>query len=170
EERLHIVMGRLMAYVKIDEIIKLIRASEDQAEARANLQKKFKFSERQSEDIVNLRLGQLTKLDGVALNEERKTLEAERKGLKEILGDEKELKKVVVSELTQDSKTFGDERRTLIKTAERAQVERTVVEEPVTVILSRKGWIRARTGHGLDATQLSFKDGDALLRTLECKT
>jgi topoisomerase-4 subunit A len=58
----------------------------------------------------------------------------------------------------------------LIKTAERAQVERTVVEEPVTVIVSRKGWVRARTGHGLDVSQLSFKDGDALLQTLECKT
>src|SRR4030095_3790811 len=106
---------------------------------------------------------------GIKLNDERKALEAERKGLKEILDDEKELKKVVVNELAQDAKTFGDERRTLSKTAERAQVERTVVEEPVTVILSRKGWIRARTGHGLDVTQLSFKDGDALLQTLELK-
>jgi topoisomerase IV subunit A len=170
EERLHIVKGRLEAYADIDEIIKLIRKSEDQAEARQKLREKFKFSERQAEDIVNLRLGQLTKLDGVALEAERKALEAERKGLKEILGDEKELKKLVVGELTEDAKKFGDERRTLIKTAERAQVERTVVEEPVTVILSRKGWIRARTGHGLDVSQLSFKDGDALLQTLECKT
>jgi len=170
EARLHIVEGRLKAFARIDEIIKLIRASEDQAEARSNLQKRFKFSEKQSEDIVNLRLGQLTRLDGVALNDEKKALEAERKGLKEILGDEKELKKRVVSELQEDARKFGDERRTLIKTAERAQVERTVVEEPVTVILSRKGWIRARTGHGLDVSQLSFKDGDALLQTLECKT
>jgi topoisomerase-4 subunit A len=170
EERLHIVKGRLQAYADIDEIIKLIRKSEDPAEARANLQKRFKFTERQSEDIVNLRLGQLTRLDGVALEAERKALEAERKSLKEILGDEKELRKLVVAELNEDAKKFGDERRTLIKTAERAQVERTVVEEPVTVILSRKGWIRARTGHGLDVSQLSFKDGDALLQTLECKT
>ncbi|HWM41378.1 MAG TPA: DNA topoisomerase IV subunit A, partial [Burkholderiales bacterium] len=170
EERLHIVLGRLMAFVKIDEIIKLIRASEDQAEARLNLQKRFKFTEKQSEDIVNLRLGQLTKLDGVALNDERKALEGERKDLRKLLDDEKELKKLVITELQDDAKKFGDERRTLIKTAERAQVERTVVEEPVTVILSRKGWIRARTGHGLDVSQLSFKDGDALLQTLECKT
>ena len=170
EGRLHIVMGRLMAYVKIDEIIKLIRASEDQADARLNLQKRFKFSEKQSEDIVNLRLGQLTKLDGIGLNDERKALEAERKELKALLDDEKELKKLVISELNEDAKKFGDERRTLIKAAERAQIERTVVEEPVTVILSRKGWIRARTGHGLDVSQLSFKDGDALLQTLECKT
>src|SRR6185295_17092169 len=112
----------------------------------------------------------LTKLDGIKLNDERKALESERKELKTLLGDEKELKKLVVSELAEDAKKFGDERRTLIKAAERASVERTVVEEPVTVILSRKGWIRARTGHGLDTSQLSFKDGDALLQTLECKT
>jgi topoisomerase-4 subunit A len=169
-ERLEIVMGRLLAYVKIDEIIKLIRASEDQAEAKENLQKKYKFTERQSQDIVDLRLGQLTKLDGIKLNDERKSLENERKDLKGILGDEKELRKVVVGELADDAKKYGDERRTLIKVAERAQVERTVVEEPITVILSQKGWIRARTGHGLDATQLSFKDGDALQQTIECKT
>jgi topoisomerase-4 subunit A len=170
EERLHIVLGRLLAYAKIDEIIKLIRASEDQAEARAKLQKKYGFSDRQAEDIVNLRLGQLTRLDGVKLNDERKALEAERKGLKGILGDEKELKKLVVSELQEDAKKYGDERRTLIRTAERAQVERTVLEEPITVILSRKGWMRARTGHALDLGTLSFKDGDALLQALECKT
>jgi len=170
QERHEIVMGRLLAFVKIDEIIKLIRASEDQPEAKLNLQQKYKFTERQSQDIVDLRLGQLTKLDGIKLNDERKALEAERKDLKSILDDEKELRKIVIAELQEDAKKFGDERRTLIKTAERAQVERTVVEEPVTVILSRKGWIRARTGHGLDVSQLSFKDGDALLQVLECKT
>ncbi|MDF3011218.1 MAG: topoisomerase 4 subunit [Burkholderiales bacterium] len=141
EERLHIVMGRLMAFAKIDEIIKLIRASEDQGEARKNLQTKFKFSEKQAEDIVNLRLGQLTRLDGVKLNEERKTLEAERKGLKDILGNEKELKKLVIAELADDAKKYGDERRTLIKAGERAQIERRVVEEPCR---GRAGSARAR--------------------------
>jgi len=170
EERLHIVMGRLMAYVKIDEIIKLIRSCEDQTEARDRLREKFKFSERQAEDIVNLRLGQLTKLDGVKLNEERKTLETERKGLKEILGDEKALKKLVIEELKEDAKKYGDERRTLIKAAERAQVERTVLEEPITVILSRKGWVRARSGHGVDMGTVGFKDGDQRYLELECKT
>ena len=151
EERLHIVQGRLAAYAKIDEIIKLIRAAEDQADAKAKLQSKYKMSERQAEDIVNLRLGQLTKLDAVKLGEEKKALEADRKQLKTLLGDEKELKKLVVEELKEDAKKYGDERRTLIKPAERAQVERTVVEEPITVILSQKGWIRARTGHNLVA-------------------
>jgi len=170
QERIEIVLGRLLAYAKIDEIIKLIRASEDQPEAKQKLRDKFKFTERQAEDIVNLRLGQLTKLDGVKLNDERKGLEAERKELKTLLGDEKELKKVVVKELAEDAKKYGDERRTLIKPAERAQIERTVVEEPLTVILSGKGWIRARTGHGLDLSSLTFKEGDAIAQTLECKT
>ena len=170
EARLHIVLGRLLAYVRIDEIIRLIRAAEDQADAKQKMMAKWKFSERQAEDIVAIRLGQLTKLDGVKLNEERKALEAERKGLKEILGDEKELKKLVVKELDADARLYGDARRTLIKPAERAQLERTVVEEPITAILSQKGWIRARTGHNLDPATLTFKDGDGLLQLLECKT
>src|SRR5919205_1171919 len=169
-ERIEIVEGRLLAYAKIDDVIKIIRASEDQPSAKEALRKKYKFTERQAEDIVNLRLGQLTKLDGIKLNDEKKALEAERKELKALLGDEKELKKLVVKELGEDAKKYGDERRTLIKAAERAQIERTVVEEPLTVILSKKGWIRARTGHGLDLSTLAFKEGDALAQTLECKT
>src|SRR5205823_2497919 len=170
QERIEIVLGRLLAYAKIDDIIKLIRASEDQPSAKEALRRKYKFTERQAEDIVNLRLGQLTRLDGVKLNDERKALEADRKELKALLGDDKELKKLVVKELAEDAKKYGDERRTLIKPAERAQIERTVVEEPLTVVLSRKGWIRARTGHGLDLSQLTFKEGDALAQALECKT
>jgi topoisomerase-4 subunit A len=170
EERLHIVLGRLLAYARIDEIIKLIRAADDQAEAKAKMQAKWKFTERQAEDIVGIRLGQLTKLDGVKLSDERKALEAERTGLKAILGNEKELKKLVVRELDDDAKKYGDARRTLIKAEERTLVERTVVEEPITVVLSQKGWIRARSGHGLDLGALSFKDGDGLLQSLECRT
>ena len=170
EERLHIVMGRMLAWAKIDEIIKLIRASEDQTEAKAKLREKWKFSERQAEDIVNLRLGQLTRLDGVKLNDERKSLETERKGLKEILGDDKALRKLVITELAEDAKKYGDERRTLIKTDERATIEHTVVEEPITVILSKKGWVRGRSGHGVDMEGVGFKDGDARYMELECKT
>ncbi len=170
EERLHIVLGRLLAYARIDEIIKLIRAAEDQADARRKMIARWKFTERQAEDIANIRLGQLTRLDGVTLNDERKVLEARRKGLKEILGDDKELKKLLVKELDEDAKKYGDARRTLIKTEERTQVERTVVQEPLTVILSQKGWMRARTGHSLDLATLAFKDGDGLLQSLECKT
>ena len=170
EERLHIVQGRLLAYVRIDEIIKLIRAAEDQADAKQKMQAKWKFSERQAEDIVNIRLGQLTRLDGVKLEDEKKALEAQRKGLKGILGEDKELRKLVIGELAEDAKKFGDARRTLIKAEQRTQLERTVVEEPITVVLSQKGWMRARTGHGMDLATLGFKDGDGLLQALECKT
>jgi len=170
EERLHIVLGRLSAYAKIDDIIKVIRSAEDQADAKHKLREKWRFSERQAEDIVNLRLGQLTKLDGVKLNGERKELEAERGALKAILGDEKALRKLVIEELAADAKAYGDERRTLIKSEERAAIERTVLEEPITVILSRKGWVRARTGHGIDLSSVNFKDGDARYLELECKT
>src|SRR5687768_8724627 len=152
QERLEVVEGRLRAFAKIDDIIKLIRSSEDQAEAKQKLREKFKFSERQAQDIVDLRLGQLTKLDGVKLNDEKKALESDRKEFKGLLADEKELKKLVIKELDEDASKYGDERRTLIKAAERAQIERTVVDEAITVILSQKGWIRARTGHGVDLT------------------
>jgi topoisomerase-4 subunit A len=170
EERLHIVQGRLLAYARIDAIIKLIRAAEDQDGAKAQMRAKWKFTERQAEDIVGIRLGQLTRLDGVKLNDEKKTLQAERKGLQQILGDDKLLGKLVAQELEEDAKKFGDARRTLIRAAERAQLERTVLEEPITLVLSQKGWIRARTGHATDLATLAFKDGDGLLQALECKT
>ena len=170
EERLHIVEGRILAWAKIEEIIKVIRASEDQPQAKERLREKWKFSERQAEDIVNLRLGQLTRLDGVKLNDEKKGLQVEQKGLKEILGDEKVLRKLVVSELADDAKKYGDDRRTLVKSEERATIERTVVEEPITVILSKKGWVRGRSGHGIDMGGVGFKDGDGRFMELECKT
>jgi topoisomerase-4 subunit A len=80
------------------------------------------------------------------------------------------LRKLVVKELEADARQYGDARRTVIKSEERAAIERTVVEEPVTVILSAKGWVRARSGHGIDLSAVSFKDGDARHLALECKT
>jgi topoisomerase-4 subunit A len=170
EDRLHIVEGRIKAFVKIDEIIKLIRSCDDQAEAKRKLSEKWGFSERQAEDIVNLRLGQLTRLDGVKLNEEKKGLEKEREEHRRVLGSDRVLRTLVVKELEEDAKKYGDDRRTLIKADERTQIEHTVLEEPVTILLSRKGWIRARVGHGVDLTTVSFKDGDGLAQSAECKT
>ena len=170
ESRLHIVEGRIMAFVHIDEIIKLIRSCEDQAEAKRKLSERWGFSERQAEDIVNLRLGQLTRLDGVKLNDEKKALEKEKDEYRRILDSERVLKNLVVKELEDDAKKYGDARRTLIRADERTSIERAVVEEPVTVILSKKGWIRARVGHGIDLTTVSFKDGDGLSQAAECKT
>jgi topoisomerase-4 subunit A len=170
EDRLHIVEGRIKAFAHIDEIIRIIRASDDVASAKLALIARWAFTERQAQDIVDLRLGQLTRLDGFKLNEERKGLEAERDEYNRILGAERALKGVVVKELEQDAKKYGDDRRTTIESADRAVIERSVVEEPVTVILSRRGWIRARNGHGLGMGAVSFKDGDERFCELECKT
>jgi len=170
EERLHIVEGRIKAFAHIDEIIKVIRASDDPAGARAALIARWKFTERQAQDIIDLRLGQLTKLDGIKLNEERKALQAERDEYNRILGSDRTLKSLVVKELGDDAKKYGDERRTTIESAERASIEHSVVEEPVTVVLSRRGWIRARNGHGVDMSTVSFKDGDERFLEFECKT
>ena len=102
ESRLHIVEGRIMAFVHIDEIIKLIRSCEDQAEAKRKLSERWGFTERQAEDIVNLRLGQLTRLDGVKLNDEKKALEKEKDEYRRILDSERVLKNLVVKELEDD--------------------------------------------------------------------
>ena len=169
-ERLHIVEGRIKAFAHIDEIIKVIRASDDVAAARAALMARWKFTERQAQDICDLRLGQLTKLDGVKLNEERKALQAERDEYNRILGADRALRAVVIDELKQDAKKYGDERRTAIESADRASIEHSVVEEPVTVILSSRGWIRTRNGHGIDMNTVSFKDGDERFLEVECKT
>ena len=110
-DRLHIVEGRIKAFARIDEIIKLIRASEDVAAARTALMARWQFSERQAQDICDLRLGQLTKLDGIKLNEERKGLQAERDEYNRILGSERALRALVIKELEQDAAKYGDERR-----------------------------------------------------------
>jgi len=169
-ERLHIVEGRIIAFAHIDDIIKVIRASEDVPAARAALMARWKFTERQAQDICDLRLGQLTRLDGIKLNEERKRLQAERDEYNRILGSDRVLRALVVKELGEDAKKYGDERRTAIASAERATIERSVVEEPVTVILSGRGWIRARNGHGVDMSAISFKDGDERFMEIECNT
>ena len=170
EDRLHVVEGRIEAFAHIDEIIKVIRASEDVAAARAALMARWKFTERQAQDICDLRLGQLTRLDGIKLNDERKNLQSERDEYNRILGSERLLRGVVIKELEQDAKKYGDPRRTSIESAERASIERSVVEEPVTVILSQRGWIRARNGHAIDMGAVSFKDGDERFLEIECRT
>jgi topoisomerase-4 subunit A len=112
----------------------------------------------------------LTRLDGIKLNDERKALQTERDEFNRILGSDRALRALVVKELEQDAKKYGDPRRSAIESAERASIERSVVEEPVTVILSRRGWVRARNGHGIDMSAVSFKDGDERFVEVECKT
>lgn len=166
-DRIHVLEGRMVVYLNVDEVIQTIRESD---EPRAALMQRFKLSERQAEDILEMRLRQLARLDGIKVEQELADKREEQAKLQELLDNPASLKRTIVREIEADAKQYGDERRTLIKAAERAVVETRVVDEPVTVIVSQKGWLRARQGHGHDATQFGFKQGDDLYGAFECRT
>ena len=167
DDRIHILDGRLLVYLNIDKVIKIIRESD---EPKAALISAFKLSDRQAEDILEIRLRQLARLEGIKIEQELKQLKAEKKELQILLDDESAMKKLVIKEIEADAKQFGDERRTLIEEADKSVVTQTVVDEPVTVIFSEKGWVRGRSGHGHDGSLFTFKEGDALYAAFECRT
>ncbi len=166
-DRIHILEGRQLVLLNIDEVIAIIRAAD---EPRQALMERFKLSERQAEDILEIRLRQLARLEAIKIEQELKGLREDQKKLEEILGSPATLRRLMVREIEQDTKTFGDERRTLILAEKRAVAEVKVVDEPVTVIVSTKGWARVRTGHGHDPAGFAFKAGDALYATFECRS
>ena len=167
EDRIHILEGRQLVLLNIDEVIRIIRESD---EPKPALMQAFGLTERQAEDILEIRLRQLARLEAIRIEQELKELFDERKKLQGLLGSEAMLKKAVIKEIEADIKTYGDDRRTLIEAAEKAAVEARQVEEPVTVIISAKGWVRSRQGHGHDARQFNFKTGDELAGAHEVKT
>ena len=167
EDRIHILEGRQLVLLNIDEVIRIIRESD---EPKPALMQAFGLTERQAEDILEIRLRQLARLEAIRIKQELKELFDERKKLQGLLGSEATLKKAVIKEIEADIKTYGDDRRTLIEAAEKAAVEARQVEEPVTVIISAKGWVRSRQGHGHDARQFNFKTGDELAGAYEVKT
>lgn len=167
EDRIHILEGRQLVLLNIDEVIRIIRESD---EPKPALMQAFGLTERQAEDILEIRLRQLARLEAIRIEQELKELFDERKKLQGLLGSEATLKKAVIKEIEADIRTYGDDRRTLIEAAEKAAVEARQVEEPVTVIISAKGWVRARQGHGHDARQFNFKTGDELAGAYEVKT
>ena len=167
EDRIHILEGRQLVLLNIDEVIRIIRESD---EPKPALMQAFGLTERQAEDILEIRLRQLARLEAIRIEQELKELFDERKKLQGLLGSEATLKKAVIKEIETDIKTYGDDRRTLIEAAEKAAVEARQVEEPVTVIISAKGWVRSRQGHGHDARQFNFKTGDELAGAHEVKT
>src|SRR6478609_8876103 len=166
-DRIHILEGRQLVLLNIDEVIAIIRASDEPKQA---LIARFKLSERQAEDILELRLRQLARLEAIKIEQELKELREEQGKLEEILGSPQALKRLMVKEIEQDAKTFADARRTLIQAEKRAVAEVRVVDEPVTVVVSQKGWVRARQGHGHEASSFAFKAGDGLYATFECRT
>jgi topoisomerase-4 subunit A len=167
ERRIHILEGRQLALLSIDKVIRIIRKSDD---PKRDLISEFRLTDVQADDILEIRLRQLARLEGIKIENELKSLATERKSLKHVLADDKALSALVVSEIESDAKKYGDARRTLIEAVAPVIVTRTVPDEPTTVTLSRHGWIRSRQGHGLDAAQFTYKAGDAPLAVLETRT
>src|SRR5690606_26010885 len=153
----------LVAFLNLDEVIRIIR-SED--EPRAVLQARFELSDDQVDYILETRLRQLARLEEMKIRGEQEALDAERDRLMATLGSKSKLRKLVKDELLADAKKFGDERRSplVARGAAQALAETDLVaSEPVTVVLSQKGWVRAAKGHDVDASTMSYREGDALL-------
>ncbi len=166
-DRVHILEGRQIVLLNIDEVIAIIRQAD---EPKAALIARFNLSDRQAEDILEIRLRQLARLEAIKIEQELKELRDEQKKLEEILASPAALRRLMIKEIEGDAKTFADARRTLIQSEKKAVLEVKVVDEPVTVVVSQKGWVRARTGHGHEATSFAFKAGDELYGTFECRT
>jgi len=166
-DRIHILEGRQLVLLNIDEVIAIIRQSD---EPKLALIERFKLSERQAEDILEIRLRQLARLEAIKIEQELKELRDEQAKLEDIVGNPSALRRLMVKEIEADAKTFADPRRTLIQEEKKAVAEVKVIDEPVTVVVSEKGWVRARTGHGHEASAFAFKSGDGLYGTFECRT
>ncbi|HEY4037582.1 MAG TPA: DNA topoisomerase IV subunit A [Burkholderiaceae bacterium] len=166
-DRVHVLEGRQIVLLSIDRVIKIIRNSDDPKPA---LMREFKLTERQTEDVLELRLRQLARLEALKIEKELGDLRKEGAALKKLLDSPAALRKQVGKEFDEDAKKHGDARRTRIEAAERAVAEVKVLDEPVTVIVSEMGFARARSGHGHDASQFTFKPGDGLYDAYQCRT
>jgi topoisomerase-4 subunit A len=182
-DRIHILEGRQIVLLNIDEVIAIIRASD---EPKAALIARFSLSERQAEDILEIRLRQLARLEAIKIEQELSNLREEGAKLEEILGNPSSLRRLMIKEIEADAKTFADARRTLIQAEKKAVLEVRVVDEPVTVVISQKGWARAQKGWARDRTagsgpatgagngatmpEYTFKAGDALYGAFECRS
>ncbi|MDH3978189.1 MAG: DNA topoisomerase IV subunit A [Gammaproteobacteria bacterium] len=170
EDRLHILDGRLAAYLNIDKVIKIIRTED---KPKAVLMKRFKLSDVQAEDILNIRLRQLAKLEEIKIRDEQAALAKERDELKKILKSKAKLNRLIRDELLAAADEHGDERRTVIveRAAAQALAEEDLVgSEPVTLILSERGWARAAKGHEIDPATVSYKSGDGFLCAAHAKS
>ncbi|HEU0196667.1 MAG TPA: DNA topoisomerase IV subunit A [Nevskiaceae bacterium] len=166
-DRLHILDGLLIAYLNIDEVIRIIRFEDDPL---AELMKRFGLSQVQGNAILDLKLRHLQKIEEVQIKTEQAELAQERQHLEALLGSAAKLKKLVGKELAEDAEKYGDARRCPIVARPAAQAftaAEVLPVEAVTVIVSKAGWIRAAKGHGVDATALSYRAGDELLCAVE---
>src|SRR5690554_6899482 len=161
--RLHILEGLLVAFLNIDEVIEIIRQED---EPKPVLMQRFGLSDLQAESILELKLRHLAKLEEMKIRGEQDDLEKERDQLEKTLGSERRLKTLIKKEIMADADKFGDDRRSPVvaRTEAKAFNETDLIStEPITVVLSDKGWIRAAKGHEIDAEKLSYKAGDSYL-------
>jgi len=168
-DRIHILEGRHIVFLNIDEVIHLIRESDD---PKAALITRFLLSDRQADDILEIRLRQLARLEGIKIEQELEKLRAEKEDLEKLLASDALMRKLVTKEIQADAAKHGDVRRTLIQPASMASRSEVaaVADEPVTLIVSEKGWARVRQGHGLDLSSVAYKDGDGPGSAHECRS
>jgi topoisomerase IV subunit A len=168
--RLHVLDGYLVAYLNIDEVIRIIRTADEPGEA---LVARFGITAAQADAILELRLRQIAKLEEIKIRGEQGELTKERDDLEKTLSSETRLRRKVRDELVADAREFGDARRSPIveRGAAKAMDETALTPaEPVTVVLSERGWVRAGKGHELDPTELPYKAGDAFLQAVRGKS
>ncbi len=160
EKRLHLLDGLLIAFLNIDEVIKIIRTED---EPKPVLMKRFKLSDTQADYVLDTKLRQLARLEEVKIKAEQKELKTEQKELKKLLGSKARLKTLVKKELKADMEKYGDDRRSPLKAREQSVAidpNSLISSEPVTIVLSKNGLIRAAKGHEVDPFSLNYKSGD----------
>lgn len=170
ERRLHLLEGLLVAFLNLDEVIRIIRTED---EPKPVLMARFGLSDDQTEYILETKLKQLARLEEMKIRGEQDELAKEREKIVGILGSNAKLKKQVKDELLADAKKFGDARRSPLVERDAAQAiseTELVPSEPVTVVLSAKGWVRAAKGHDVDAAGLSYREGDKLLQAVRSRS
>ncbi len=168
DRRIHILEGRMIAFLHIEEVIRVIRESD---EPKPALIAAFGLTDTQAEDILEIRLRQLARLEGFKIEKELADLREERNGLQHLLDSRAAMTRLLLKEIADDTKKYGDARRTIIETvAPVAPAEISVPDEAVTVILSRNGWIRSRQGHGIDPAGINYKTGDQGFAVLETRS
>ncbi len=162
ERRLHLLEGLRIAFLNIDEVIRIVRSEDEPGPV---LMRRFKLSQEQADYILETRLRQLARLEEMKINAEADKLEEERARIEVLLKSPTKLKRLIREEITADAEKFGDARRSPLVEREVAQaLDETdlVAAEPITVVLSKKGWVRAAKGHDVDAEGLNYREGDAL--------
>ena len=169
-KRLHLLDGLLVAFLNLDEVIHIIRTED---EPKAVLMKRFKLTEMQADYILDTKLRQLARLEEMKIRDEQKALDTERKDLEKTLGSQARMKTLVKKEITADAKEFGDDRRSIIVQREAAEaMDETELtpSEPVTVVLSQKGWVRAAKGHEMNPAELGYKAGDGFQHAVRLRS